>query len=65
MTKVKHPPEYVRDISEAVYRVRLGEDDTARMIAVDGAEKLRKRAACYDILTRVYLDVIAKAEGAS
>ena len=51
------PNEWVRDISEAVYRDRLGADDTARMIAKDGdtGQKLRNRAGGYDSLTRTYI----------
>ena len=50
----------VRDISEAVYRLRLGKDDTQRMLAKDNDDgaKLRERAESYDSLTRAYLDVI-------
>lgn len=49
-------PEYIRDISERVYRTRLGAD-AASMIAKDkdNGEKLRSRAASYDPLTRAYL----------
>lgn len=52
--------ELIRDVSELVYRARLGESDTTKMIAEDGdqGEKLRKRAQCYDALTKVYLTVI-------
>jgi hypothetical protein len=44
--------EKIRDISEAVYRVRLGPRDTASMIAKDKDEgqKLRQRAEIYDPL---------------
>lgn len=53
-------PNYIRDISEKVYRERLGPDDTASMIAKDkdGGERLRGRASSYDPLTRAYLDVL-------
>ncbi len=49
--------EYIRDLSEKVYRDQLGADDTARMIAKDAdcGFKLRNRAASYDALTRSYL----------
>jgi len=50
----------VRDISERVYRERLGKDATARMIGDDGdgGVKLRARAGSYDGLTRVYMRVL-------
>lgn len=54
-------PEYIRNLSEAVYRRRLiddsGEGADERMIAKDkdSGEKLRGRAAAYDPLTRAYL----------
>lgn len=50
----------VRDISEKVYRLRLGAEDTASMIAKDkdNGEKLRARAVCFDTITRAYLEVI-------
>ena len=52
-------PEFVRDVSEAVYRDRLG-DDLAGMLEKDGdgGKKLRARAASYDSLTRCYLRAI-------
>lgn len=61
--KVKIPtwnPEFIRDLSEKVYRESLGADDTARMIEKDkdSGEKLRARAACYDKLSRTYLDLL-------
>jgi hypothetical protein len=48
----------VRDISEAVYRHRLG-DGGKRMVELDGDDgtKLRARAIVYDSLTRSYLKV--------
>jgi hypothetical protein len=52
-------PERVRDISEAVYKMRLSPADLAKMLARDGPEKLRERAGAYDALTRVYLRAIA------
>jgi hypothetical protein len=58
------PAEQVRDISEAVYRLRLnqesGDGADERMIAEDGdnGAKLRNRAAAYDSLTRAYLKVM-------
>lgn len=49
--------EFVRDISEAVYRERLGAADAAAMIEKDGdqGQKLRERAASYDSMTRSYI----------
>lgn len=55
-------PEYIRDLSERVYRLRLEQDspgNVARMIEKDqdNGEKLRNRAGTYDPLTRAYLKV--------
>ena len=54
-------PKMVRDISEAVYRERLGDGGAERMIEKDGdqGEQLKDRAGSYDSLTRSYLRVIA------
>ena len=57
----------IRDISEAVYRIRLEQDckgNVERMIAKDedNGEKLRNRAASYDALTRAYLKVLRPIE---
>lgn len=57
--------EYVRDISVLVFKMRLeapsggGKGAVARMIEADkdNGEKLRSRAACYDALTRCYLEI--------
>jgi hypothetical protein len=53
-------PDYVRDLSEKVYRDRLGADDVVSMIEKDqdGGAKLRARAASYDGLTRAYLKAL-------
>lgn len=55
-----YDPEYVRDVSEAVYRDRLGADGVER--AEDdpkrGAAWLRRNAGAYDTLTRAYLDAL-------
>lgn len=53
-------PEFIRDLSERVYRNELGEDDTRRMIEKDGdgGKKLRGRAEFYDKLSRVYLEIL-------
>lgn len=54
---------FVRNISEIVYRDRLGEDDTRRMLLKDGdsGEKLRERSVSYDSLTRSYLRAFKSA----
>jgi hypothetical protein len=53
-------PEFIRDLSERVYRRQLGSDDTRRMIEKDkdNGEKLRNRAAAYDQLSRAYLELL-------
>ena len=50
----------IRDISEQVFRARLGPKDVETMLEedADGGIKLRNRAASYDPLTRLYLIVI-------
>ncbi len=55
-----YTPEKIRDISETVYRLRLGDEDVARMSKkdADNGEKMRERAASYDTLTRAYLQVL-------
>ena len=56
--------EYIRDISERVYRANLtrdsGEGAPERAIKKDrdNGEKLRNRAGAYDKLTRTYLKVL-------
>ncbi len=52
--------DLVRDISERVYRDRLGAGEVASMIAKDGdgGVKLRERSVSYDALTRAYLRAI-------
>lgn len=56
--------EEVRDVSVAVYKLRLddasGEGAVDRMLAKDddGGDKLRGRVASYDALTRAYLAVL-------
>lgn len=54
---------YVRDVSEQVYRARLGEKDLAQMIEEGGGgdkgrAKVRRNAGSLDTLTRFYLDVL-------
>ena len=58
-------PSYIRDLSEKVYRSRLGARDAASMIEKDrdSGEKLRSRAGSYDPLTRAYLDAIGIEPG--
>jgi hypothetical protein len=56
-------PQYIRDLSEKVYRIRLEQEcagNVDRMIAKDedDGQKLRNRAGQYDPLTRAYLDVL-------
>lgn len=55
-----YDPNRVREISVAVYKRELGEDDTRRMLEkdADDGSKLRGRAQAYDALTRSYLDVL-------
>lgn len=61
----KYSPEQIRDVSEAVYRKRLGADDVRRMIQKDGdkGEKLRARAGGnYDDLVEDVLKVLGLDE---
>jgi len=53
-------PEFIRDLSERVYRQNLGADDVRRMIEKDGdsGQKLRGRAMAYDKLSRTYLELL-------
>lgn len=60
-----YSPDEIRDISEAVYKIRLEEGNmpkgaVERMLADDNddGKKLRQRAAAYDPLTRAYLKVL-------
>ena len=60
----EHTPQFITDISEAVYRIRLGgPKEAADMIAKDEdqGQKLRGRAKFYDSMTRDYLVVIKEA----
>jgi hypothetical protein len=52
--------QLVREISERVYRERLGPGDLARMLEKDndGGKKMRVRAASYDSLTRAYIKAL-------
>lgn len=69
MSKDKKPtfdPEFIRDISERVYRIKLedsnggGPGAVQRMLEKDddGGVKLRNRASFYDQVTRAYLEVL-------
>lgn len=69
MTREPKPtfdPEYIRDISEKVYRVKLedssggGPGAVQRMLERDADDgvKLRNRAGAYDPITRAYLKVL-------
>jgi hypothetical protein len=59
-------PEFIRDISERVYRIKLedssggGHGAVQRMLDkdADGGVKLRNRAGFYDQVTRAYLEVL-------
>ncbi len=56
-------PEFIRDLSEKVYRAKLEDDckgNTDRMLEKDDddGKKLRNRAGFYDSLSRVYLDLL-------
>jgi hypothetical protein len=48
-------PEFVSDISEAVYRARVGPLGIERMEAEHGPGVARRNALSYDSLTRDYL----------
>lgn len=56
--KAQFTPEQIRDLSEKVYRIRLGESDVARQIEKDGdgGAKLRVRAGVYDSLSLSYFE---------
>ena len=61
-------PEYILDISEAVYRLELEREcptNTERMLAKDndGGKKLRNRAKFYNSLTRNYLNALGIEPG--
>lgn len=55
----KYTPEQIRDISEKVYRHRLGQEDTRRMLEKDKTRKLqlRDRAGIYDDLVKDIITV--------
>lgn len=52
--------KFVRDISEAVYRARLGEKEVLHMMkhVPNAADVIRSRANIYDKLTRTYLNIL-------
>ena len=66
----EYTPEQIRDISVEVYKIRLEQDcknnvkwmleKDAEKDPNDNGKKLRGRAAFYDVLTRVYLQVLDK-----
>lgn len=62
----EYTPEFITDISEAVYRIRLGGPrEAADMVAKDKdqGQKLRGRSKAYDAMTRDYLKVIKEILG--
>ena len=59
-TAPQFDPERVRDVSEAVYRIRLGKDAVARMVEKHGEDKIREFASSYDVLTRAYFLVLGE-----
>lgn len=56
--------EEIRDISERIYRKRLGNEDAQRMIEKDkdGGKKLRSRAGGYDSIVADVLEAIGMDE---
>lgn len=63
MPRPAGPPrdnERIRDISLAVYKLKIGAPGVARMLAADadGGMKLRNRAASYDNTTVCYLEAL-------
>lgn len=64
--KPSFSPDYIRDLSEKVYRSRLGEAEAASMTKKDKdtGQKLRARAGSYDPLTRCFLEAIGIEPGA-
>jgi hypothetical protein len=65
-TKAKRPPvptydpEYIREVSTAVYRSRFSEDDRQKILAdADrGEDFFARNSASFDGLTRSYLDAL-------
>lgn len=57
----------VRDLSVAVYKLRLGPTSLERMLEKDGDDgtKLRRRAGSYDPLSRAYLECRKEYDAAS
>lgn len=58
-------PETIRDVSEAVYRLKIGKHIVKAMLAADAevdpndnGARLRRRAEGYDRTTRDYLEVL-------
>jgi hypothetical protein len=65
-TKAKRPPvptydpEYIREVSTAVYRSRFSEDDRMRILADPdrGEDFFARNSTSFDGLTRSYLDAL-------
>jgi hypothetical protein len=65
-TKAKRPPvptycpEYIREVSTAVYRSRFSEDDRMRILADPdrGEEFFHRNSTSFDSMTRSYLDAL-------
>jgi hypothetical protein len=65
-TKAKRPPvptycpEYIREVSTAVYRSRFSEDDRMRILADPdrGEDFFARNSSSFDSLTRSYLDAL-------
>lgn len=53
-------PEQITNMSEALYRLRLGPAEVAAMLLEDqdDGQKIRMRAKSYDSMTRDYLEII-------
>ena len=55
---VEFDPTMVRDISEIVYRDRMGDKDANELVARVGTAKFREWAGAFDTLTRAYLRAV-------
>ena len=60
---VEFDPTMVRDISEIVYRDRMGDANADKLISKIGAAKFREWAGSYDTLTRAYLRAVKGVVG--
>lgn len=60
MSREAFTDDEIRDISLAVYKIRLGPAAVERVLERDGdgGKKLRKQAESYDVLTWAYLEVL-------